>query len=173
MQEQTQLEQAFASINALEEQVQTSQENIDREHRKANITMRVVLILLGCMVLANLQFVYMLTAEFRGVVKNMVAMYEHFGRVAERMDSMTVYVASMENDMRLMPVMRQQMALMNVRITSMSSDMGNMTQDMGNMQTQVSSMGQNMGSMSQRFQHLNSNVGVMGNDVGNMADTVP
>ncbi|HRJ53851.1 MAG TPA: hypothetical protein PLE99_13880 [Candidatus Thiothrix moscowensis] len=173
MQEQAQLEQAFASINALETQVQAAQENIDREHHKANITMRVVLILLGCMVLANLQFVYMLTAEFRTVIKDMVAMYEHFGRVADRMDTMAVYMQSMEQDMRLMPVMREQMALMNVRITSMSTDMGDMTQDMGNMQHQVSSMGQDMGSMSQRFHHLNSNVGGMGNDVGKMADTVP
>lgn len=173
MQTPPNLEQALANIVTFEQKVQASQSSIDHDRRKANITMRVVLVLLGCMVLANLQFVYMLTAEFRTVVKDMVAMYEHFGRVADRMDSMTGYVQSMEEDMRLMPVMREQMTLMNTRITSMSSNMSAMSTDMHNMQQQVGTMGQGMGSMSQRFHHLNSNVRNMGQDVGTMADTVP
>ena len=173
MQTPPNLEQALANIVTFEQKVQASQTNIDHDHRKANITMRVVLVLLGCMVLANLQFVYMLTAEFRTVVKDMVAMYEHFGRVADRMDSMTGYVQSMEEDMRLMPVMREQMTLMNTRITSMSSNMSAMSTDMHNMQQQVGTMGQGMNSMSQRFHHLNSNVRSMGQVVGTMADTVP
>lgn len=173
MQDSSNLEQALASITRFEQQVDAAQDQIDHDHRKANITMRVVLVLLGCMVLANLQFVYMLTAEFRTVIKDMVAMYEHFGRVADRMDTMSTYMQQMEQDMRLMPVMREQVMQMNRHVASMSSNMANMNQDMGNMQQQVGTMDQGMGSMSQRFHNLNGNVGSMGRDVGKMADTVP
>lgn len=167
------LEQTLAHLTAFEQQVDAAQDAIDHDHNKANITMRVVLILLGCMVLANLQFVYMLTAEFRTVIKDMVAMYEHFGRVAERMDTMAVYMQEMEQDMRLIPVMGEQMTLMNQYVANMSHNMAHMGRDMGNMQQQVGTMEQGMGSMSQRFHHLNGNVGIMGKDVGEMADTVP
>jgi hypothetical protein len=173
MQDTPTLDQAITAIADLEQQVQAAQDAIATEHRKANLTMRVVLVLLACMVLANLQFVYMLTAEFRTVVKDMVAMYEHFGRVADRMDVMTTYIQAMEQDMRLMPVMREQMTLMSADVANMSGNMANMTRDMGNMQQQVGTMDNGMGSMSQRFHNLNSNVGSMGRNVGDMADTVP
>lgn len=173
MQENPSLNQAIATIASFEEQVQANQEAIANEHRKANLTMRVVLVLLACMVLANLEFVYMLTAEFRTVIQDMVAMYEHFGRVADRMDVMASYMQSMDQDMRLMPVMREQMGLMSTDVSSMSSDMSHMRKDMGNMQQQISTMDNGMGSMRQRFQNVNSNVGSMGHDVNSMSDTVP
>jgi hypothetical protein len=173
MQDSPSLDQAIAAIASFEEQVQAHQEAVANEHRKANLTMRVVLVLLACMVLANLEFVYMLTAEFRTVIKDMVAMYEHFGRVADRMDVMASYMQTMDQDMRLMPVMREQMTLMSTDVSSMSSNMTNMSKDMGNMQQQISTMDNGMGSMRQRFQSVNGNVGSMGRDVNSMSNTVP
>lgn len=167
------LEQALTALAQMEQQAEAVRQAMEQEQVSANRIMRISLAFLACMALVNVQFIYLLTDEFRSVIHNMVSMYEHFGRVAERMNDMTAYVTDMEQNVRLMPVMGQQMAAMNGNMVSMAQDMRSMVSDIVDMQQRVGGMKQDMGLMSQQFHHLNANVGAMGVNVHQMSNTVP
>jgi len=161
------------SLDTLEQEVVASSEHIERERRKANVVMKIVLVVLGCMALLNVHFMHVLTQEFRIMIKDMVAMYEHFGRVSERMNDMKVYVVDMEQNMKLMPVIDRQMSAMNDDISSMRTNMTSMAGDVQGMEQRIGTINHDVGVMSQRFRSMNSNVGSMQRNVGEMSDVVP
>lgn len=167
------LDNILTSINALEEQVEQSRQTIEKERSKANTVIRVVLVLLACLALLNLHYMHVMTQEFRIMIKDMVAMYEHFGRVAERMDDMTAYVAGMEQNIKLMPVIDDQMTAMNTDVDGMKASLADMTTNVAAMDQRIGSIDQGVANMAQRFRTLNANVGNMRYNVNQMSDVMP
>lgn len=167
------LNKILTSVHELEEQVVQSGQTIAKERAKANAVIRVVLVLLACLALLNLHFMHVMTQEFRTMIKDMVAMHEYFGRVAERMSDMTGYVASMEEGIKLMPVINEQMTGMNKDVSGMKNNLTSMTANVAAMDQQVSSINQGVGTMAQHFRTLNGNVGNIRQDVNQMSGVVP
>ncbi|QLQ32265.1 MAG: hypothetical protein HZT40_12450 [Candidatus Thiothrix singaporensis] len=140
--ESDKLNKILASMQELEKRVVQGGLTIAQERAKANAVIRVVLVLLACLALLNLHFMHVMTQEFRTMIKDMVSMHEYFGQVAERMNDMTGYVANMEEDIKLMPVINAQMTDMNKDVSGMQASLAGMTAN-------VAAMHQHVGSINQ------------------------
>lgn len=163
----------LASVQELEKRVVQGGLTIAQERAKANAVIRVVLVLLACLALLNLHFMHVMTQEFRTMIKDMVSMHEYFGRVAERMHDMTGYVANMEEDIKLMPVINEQMTGMNRDVSGMQASLAGMTANVTAMDQHVGSINQGVGSMAQHFRTLNTNVGNIQQNVNQMSAVGP
>jgi len=133
----------------------------------------VLLVLLGALSLFNIYYVNKLFTESEGMVTGMTQMYTHFGRVAARMSDMREYVAGMQTNIALMPVIDDEMAAMSIDIGAMTGNVGAMNGYVGIMDQRVGTMGITVQDMSQRFRHLNHNVGRISYDVRQMAKPIP
>lgn len=167
------LQQALDELVALECSVVDDQQQTQRAHQRFNVSLKAVLIALSFLALLNIHYLHVLTQEFRVMLNDMVAMYEHFGRVAERMNDMTVSVTSMEQDVKMMPVITLQMEAMNTDIGSMRDNMTGMSTDVLSMEQRIGTINNDVLEMSQRFRNVNVNVGNMGYNVNQMSDVVP
>jgi len=171
MNDHDRIERLTLTLNHLESDLLARQQETTRTSRR--LLPRVVFAFIGCLALVNLYFVDKLATEFSGMLTSMTQMYTHFGRVASRMSDMRDYVAGMENNIALMPVIGDEMAGMSVDIDAMTHNVGTMTTHIGIMDQRVATMGVTVTDMSRRFRHLNYNVGVMSFDVQQMAKPVP
>jgi len=165
------IERLTQTLSHLESDLLARQQATSRASR--HLLPRVIFAFIGGLALVNLYFVDKLTAEFDGMLTSMTQMYTHFGRVASRMSDMRDYVAGMENNIALMPVIGDEMAGMSVDIDAMTRSVGTMTTHIGIMDQQITTMSVTVTDMSRRFRHLNYNVGVMSVDVQQMAKPVP
>lgn len=153
--------------------IQAARHALAANRQRARHLLRASVVALACLALVNVHFIYLLTEEFGDMIHRMVSMYEHFGRVAERMNDMTDEVVAMENEVRLMPIMSQQTGSMKHSIVGMAADIDLMARDVAQMRQRVGGMNQDMMIMARQFHQLNVNVGAMGVDVRHMANTVP
>ncbi len=166
-------EEALQALVGLEQAVIANQHTLQRQRNKANFIVKTVLVVLGCLALLNVHFMHVLTQEFRTMVKDMVAMYEHFGRVADRMDSMTTHVEDMRQNIQLMPVMEAQMQAMSGSIHAMQANMSGMTTDVTLMEQRIGAINQDVGVMSQHFRRMNVHVAGMQRHVAAISEVVP
>ncbi len=169
----TPLEQLLVALDNVEQDLKERTEQVKKSRNNFSTSMKVIFAVLGCLALANIYFVNSLTQEVKVMISSMVEMYQHFGRMSEQMQDMTVYVKSMENDIEMMPIMNQQMGQMNQEVSSMSNDMNAMRTDMEGMDQRITTMNKDVQQMSLRFRHMNANVGNMGYNVNQMSNVVP
>ncbi|RKT43839.1 hypothetical protein [Thiocapsa rosea] len=147
-----------------------------RDQKKAGrkaIAPRVFFVLIGILALANLYFVNQLTMEIRAIISNLNEMYGHFATVSGRMSEIRGDMTRMEQEIRLMPVLREQMETLAVKVERMNRDVGEMTESMGEMDGRVGTINASVSDMALRFRGLNQKVGQMGLDVDQMARPVP
>jgi archaellum component FlaC len=170
--DKTQIDRIFEVLNNAENDIATRSQALSESGRKA-AGPRILFALIGCLALANLYFVNTLTQDVRAIILSMNEMYEHFGRVSRRMNGMRDYVSAMENDIRLMPVMREQMGKLSENISRMREDVKDMRTSVADMDQRVGAVNTTVFDMALRFRDLNRNVGQMGVDVDQMARPVP
>lgn len=147
-----------------------------RDQRKAGrkaIAPRAFFVLIGILALANLYFVNQLTMEIRAIITNLNEMYGHFATVSGRMSEIRDDMTRMEQEVRLMPVLREQMEALAMQVAQMNEDVGAMTGHLVEMEQRVGGMTTSVSDMSVRFRALNQKVGQMGLDVDQMARPVP
>lgn len=171
MNDHDRIERLAQTLEQIEDKLLVRQRESSRASQR--LWPQLVFAMLGCLALVNLYFVDQLVAEFEGMLSSMTQMYTHFGRVASRMSDMRGYVAGMEKNIALMPVIGDEMAGMSADVNVMAGNVGEMTTNIGNMDEHVATMGVTVADMSQRFRHLNHNVGIMSFDVQQMAKPVP
>jgi uncharacterized protein YoxC len=147
-----------------------------RDQKKASrraVAPRVFCVLIGILALANLYFVNQLMMETRAIIANLNEMYGHFATVSGRMSEIRDDMALMEQEVRLMPVLHEQMEALAMKVAQMNEDVGAMTGNLVEMQQRVGGMTASVSDMSVRFRALNQKVGQMGLDVDQMARPVP
>lgn len=166
-------EKTLKTFKELEAQVKQGGVTIANEAAKSNTVIRVVTVLLACLALLNLHYIHVMSQEFRVMIKDMTAMYELFERSADRMADVTGYVAGMEESIRLMPIINEQMAAMNTDVAGMKNSVNDMTASVGTMDQSMGVIDQDISQMAQRFRSLNANVGSMQHNVNRMSGVVP
>lgn len=147
-----------------------------RDQKKASrraVAPRVFFVLIGILALANLYFVNQLMMETRAIIANLNEMYGHFATVSGRVSEIRDDMALMEQEVRLMPVLHEQMEALAMKVAQMNEDVGAMTGNLVEMQQRVGGMTASVSDMSVRFRALNQKVGQMGLDVDQMARPVP
>lgn len=140
--------------------------------RKA-VAPRVFFVLIGVLALANLYFVNQLTMEIRAIISNLNEMYGHFATVSARMSDIRDDMTQMEQEVRLMPVLREQMTALAVKVERMNADVGDMTGSLVEMDQRVGAINTSVSDMALRYRGLNQTLGQMGADVDQMARPVP
>ena len=165
------IEKLLGTLKAMEDDLREHKRNRAKASRRA--WPHVLLALVGCLALFNIYYVNKLFTESEGMITSMTQMYTHFGHVASRMSDMREYVASMEKNIAMMPIIDDEMAAMSVDIDVITNNVGAMDRYVGEMDQRVATMGVTVLDMSQRFRHLNYNVGRMSFDVQQMAEPVP
>ena len=171
MNDSDRIEKLLDTLKAVEDDLREQQRN--RANASRRVWPNLLLVLVGCLGLFNIYYVNRLYTESQGMVTSMTQMYTHFGRVAARMSDMREYVASMEKNIAMMPVIDDEMGAMSIDIEAMTGSVGVMDRYVGVMDQRVATMGVSVGDMSRRFRHLNYNVGGMSYDVRQMAEPVP
>ena len=149
---------------------------IEQTDRKAQLVERFVYTLIaviGAMSLINIYFVNDLTQEVRLVVRNMNEMHGHFGQVSALMLRMRGTINNMDQNMRLMPIMGEQMAEIGNYTGMMKRDVDQVNTTIANLDHQIGSMNASVWDMSMRFRNVNVTVGNMGQDVNQFARPVP
>ena len=171
MNDHERIENLLETLKAMEHDLREQQRESARASHRA--WPHVLLAVVGCLALFNIYYVNKLFAESEGMITSMTQMYIHFGRVAARMSDMRDYVAGMEGNITMMPIIDDEMAAMSSDIGAMSNNVGAMNHYVGVMDQRVATLGVTVPDMSQRFRHLNYNVGRMSFDVRQMAEPVP
>lgn len=128
---------------------------------------------IGLLALANIFFINRLVHEFSVIIGSMNDMYVHFGRVSDRMSHMRDYVVRMEQDIRLMPVIGQQMDEMSANVQAMSQNVTGMGQTIVDMDQKIAALNVNVRDMTARFRNVNASVGNIGWDVNQMSKPIP
>lgn len=144
-----------------------------RRQRGVTVWFRLLVVLVAALALSNLYFVNDLTDEVRLVINRMQEMQELFTRVSGRMDEMSVEVASIEQNVLLMPVIADQMREMGAHVVAMERSVSYMDQATESLDLAIESIDGNVREMSMRFRGLNLSVGAMGVDVDQMARPLP
>jgi methyl-accepting chemotaxis protein len=137
------------------------------------VATRIFFALIGLLALVNLYFVNQLTMEIRGIITNLNEMYGYFATTAVHMSDIRSDMTLMEQEILLMPVLREQMESLAVAIERMNRDVGEMTESLVEMDQRVGAINAGVSDMALRFRGLNRNVGQMGLDVDQMARPVP
>lgn len=170
--DKTQIDQIYEVLDHMEGDM-TARAQARSEEGSQSVGAKILFAIIGCLALANLYFVNTLTQDIKTIILSMNEMYEHFGRVSHRMRDMRDYVAAMEGNIRLMPVMREQMEGLSSNISLMAGDVGGMRSSVTGMDQRVGAVSATVFDMALRFRDLNRNVGQMGLDVDQMALPVP
>lgn len=129
--------------------------------------------LIGLLALANLWFVNVLTTEVRAVVANLNEMYGHFATVSARMTDVRGELTAMEQQMRLMPVLGEQLHMLTNRMAQLDGDVAAMGGSVGELHQRVGAIDGSVADLAARLRALNQKVAQMGVDVEQMARPVP
>ena len=128
---------------------------------------------IGLLALANIFFINRLVHEFSVIIHSMNDMYVHFGKVSDRMSYMRDYVVKMEQDIRLMPVIGQQMDEMSMNVNVMSQNVAGMGKTIVDMDSKIGALNTSVRDMTLRFRNVNASVGNIGWDVNQMSKPIP
>ena len=173
MSTQDQITNLLQTMDNLEADLLEDLEHTRRYSRRAERFIYTLIMMMGVMSLANIYFVNDITQEVRLVVRNMNEMYGHFANVSELMTRMRGIVNNMETNMKMMPIMGEQMAEIGDDTRSMKRDVGYMNSTITTLDHQIGAMNASVWDMSVRFRNLNTTIGNMGQDVHQFARPVP
>ncbi|NCA71930.1 MAG: hypothetical protein EOM91_18000 [Sphingobacteriia bacterium] len=172
MRDEAQTERIIRILKATETNL-TARARSQHEASHKALAPRVVFVLIGILALANLYFVSQLTLEIRTIIANLNEMHGHVSTLSQRMSRIRDEIQAMGQEVRLMPVLREQMQSLAGQVGGLESDVGLMTGTLVEMEQRVGSMNVDVGDMALRFRQLNQKVGQIGLDVNQMARPVP
>jgi hypothetical protein len=109
----------------------------------------------------------------RDVIANMDEMSGYFARVSVHMGDMRRKVASMTDDVRMVPIVTAQMREIGGHLETMRADVNRMRLSTGAIDERIDGMNLSIADMSGRFRSLNQSIGLMGADVDQMSRAVP
>jgi len=158
---------------AMELELEQTRERSLAVRGRTNRMIHIVLALIGAMALLNLYFVSNMAGDVKVVANSMVEMYTNFGQMSERMNRIRRHVQSMGENIRMMPVMTDQLQGMRGYMAQMRSDVEGMSDKMEQMQVRVDTMNSDINEMAVRFRNMNQSVYGLGVDVREMSNVVP
>jgi methyl-accepting chemotaxis protein len=110
-----------------------------------------------------------LSSDMRGVVANMIEMYERFGDMSQDVAVITNSVTAIDNNMVGMPAIATRMNHMNQAVSGMRDHVGTMTQNIEQIDTGMVAISQGVADMALRFDHLTLTVHRMNYNVHQMS----
>jgi hypothetical protein len=173
MSERERIEQLNDVLGRLERDLDRSEAATGQKTRGVGTLIRVTAVVVGLLALSNLYFVNDLTDEVRLVITRMEEMNRHFLRVTERMAAVRAEVAGIEGNVRLLPVVSEQMREIAAHVGAMESAVATMQTATAHLDNEVGTMDDAMRDIAVRFRALNQSVGAMGVDVDQMSRTLP
>ena len=173
MSTQDQVTNLLQTMENLEADLAKGIEQTDRKAQRIDRIIYTIIAVIGAMSLINIYFVNDLTQEVRLVVRNMSEMQGHFDQVSTLMLRMRGTINNMDQNMRLMPIMGEQMAEIGNYTGMMKRDVDQVNTTIANLDHQIGSMNASVWDMSMRFRNVNVTVGNMGQDVNQFARPVP
>ncbi len=168
-----------AQTDRIIEILETTEAELTRQVRAQHqagrraIAPRLFFMLIGALALINLYFVNQLTLEIRATISDLKEMYGHFATVSGRMSEIQKDMLRMEQEIRLMPVLREQMDELAVKLGHMSTDVATMTDRVTELDQRTGTMTTSVSEMALRYRGLNQKLGQMSLDVEQMARPVP
>jgi uncharacterized protein YoxC len=173
MSDRDRIERLSQVLSDLEQALSEGEEASGERTRGVTLLIRVVVVLIAALALANLYFINDLTQEVRVVIAGMEAMTGHIDRIAARMDAMEQSVAAIGGDVHLMPVFSAQMQEIAGHVEGLEDNVAGMQQSADHLNGGIGTMHLSIADMAARFHGLNQAVGGMGVDVNQMARPVP
>jgi methyl-accepting chemotaxis protein len=158
---------------AMEQELEQTRTRSLAQRGRAGRAIHLLLALIGALALLNLYYVSNMAGDVRVVARSMVEMYTNFGQMSERMQHIRQHVQSMGEQIRMMPVMTEQLQGMRGYMAQMRSDVEGMRDRMAQMQERVGTMNSDIREMAGRFRNMNRSVYGLGADVREMSDVVP
>lgn len=171
--ERAQLLRLEETLTRLESDMAARSAEVKARVHGVGTLIRVLAAAMGVVALANLYFINDLTMEVRQSILGLQEMTGHFGEVSERMDTLTRTVESMDRQVALMPVMRDQIDEIALHVRRMESDVDGMRVSTSSMDIRLDGLNAGIFDMSRRFHGLNRSVGAMGADVNQMSRPLP
>ena len=133
---------------------------------------RNVLIMLGILALINLYLIQDLAQGMLSMTRNMDSMYGNFALVSRDMQTITQAVVGMNERVRSLPVMKEDMVLMSQDMASMNRDVQLMDQSLAGMDQDVAAITNGVTDMAWRFDQLTQTIQGMGYNVNQMSQPV-
>lgn len=173
MSESDQVERLLRSLRRLESDLVERSAQASQRSRGVTTLVRALAIIMGALALANLYFVNDLTQEVRAAIANMDEMTDYFGRVAASMSAIRKTVSTMQDHVRVMPVVTAQTREIAGHMDSMRDSVTGLNGTTTTLQHRMDVMTLTVVDMAHRFRSLNQSVGLMGRDVNQMSRPVP
>jgi methyl-accepting chemotaxis protein len=173
MSESDQVERLLRSLRRLESDLVERSAQASQRSRGVATLVRALAIVMGALALANLYFVNDLTQEVRAAIANMDEMTDYFGRVAASMSAIRKTVSTMQDHVRVMPVVAAQTREIAGRMDSMRDSVTGLNGTTATLKHRMDVMNLTVVDMAHRFRSLNQSVGLMGRDVNQMSRPVP
>jgi len=173
MSDRDRIERLSQVLSDLEQALSEGEEVSGERTRGVTLLIRVVVVLVAALALANIYFINDLTQEVRVVIAGMHAMTGHIDRIAVRMDAMEASVAAIGGDVHLMPVFGAQMQEIAGHVEGLEHNVAGMQQSAEHLNARIGGMHLSIADMAVRFHGLNQSVGGMGIDLNQMAKPVP
>jgi len=133
---------------------------------------RGILLLLAILAVINLYLIKDLSQAMLDMTSTMDQMHHHFASVDRDMRTITQSVLNMNEQVRSLPPMKDDLVLMNQDMTRMRHDVNFMDQSLGTMDQHVATITNGVGEMAVRFELLNQTTLGMGYNVNQMTQPV-
>lgn len=133
---------------------------------------RGVLLLLAILAVINLYLIQDLARAMLDMTGTMDRMQQHFAAVDRDMGTITQSVLGINELVRSLPPMKDDLVLMNQDMTRMRHDVNFMDQSLGTMDQHVATITNGVGEMAGRFELLNQTTLGMGYNVNQMTQPV-
>lgn len=133
---------------------------------------RGILLLLAILAVINLYLIKDLSQAMLDMTSTMDQMHHHFASVDRDMRTITQSVLNMNEQVRSLPPMKDDLVLMNQDMTRMRHDVNFMDQSLGTMDQHVATITNGVGEMAGRFELLNQTTLGMGYNVNQMTQPV-
>ena len=173
MSTQDQITNLLQTMDSLETDLDKDIEQTGRKSQRVAWFIYTLIVVIGAMSLINIYYVNDLTQEVRLAIRHMNEMDQHFGQVSELMLGIRSKVSNMDQNIKMMPILGEQMAEIGDYTGTMKRDVGHVNSSITNIDHQTGAMNASVWEMSLRFRNMNATVGNIGQDVNQFARPVP
>lgn len=133
---------------------------------------RAVFLILIVASVINLYLIQDLARGMLSMTASMESMYDNFSRVSKDMRAITAAVVTMNERVRSLPPMREDLVLINRDMVGIGQDMRTMDGDMAGMNQHVANITNGVNEMAWRFDQLILTTQGMGHTVNQMSQPV-
>ena len=166
-------------IEVLHRTVSTADARMTEENRigiriaaRTQRIIRGVVLLLVIAAAINLYLIQDLAGGMQSMTANMESMYDNFSRVSRDMHDITATVMAMNDQVRSLPPMREDMVLISQDMTRINQDVQTIDGDLAGMDQHVATITNGVSEMAWRFDQLIQTTQGMGYHVNQMSQPV-